>query len=216
MALCDAFKALCATSYDILAEIWAASPDTKSIKGLNSLDAIAQANGYGGKTGHGAQAPYDWAAGRWADVLNYCSNDVYLTQQLFEQIADGFPIQRSNGSSLMLRTPFPERGECMPEPASPVLSECIVQLLVLARRPHDYCDEDSFYTCPKHPEGFADEIRGRECTCGAEAHNAEVERLEGALKQALHLRPPFPPAGHAAAAPRLRFNDEAEYYIEAL
>lgn len=105
IVLCDAFKLLCASSYDILAEIWAVAPSNPFARGLHSLDAIAQANGLGGKTGHGAQAPHDWAAGRWAQVLNYCSNDVYLTNALFQLILSGAPLKRSNGTALLLRQP---------------------------------------------------------------------------------------------------------------
>lgn len=106
--LCDAFKVLCATSYDILAGIWKVAPASKFVRGLNSLDAIAQANGLGGKTGHGAQAPRDWAAGRWAQTLNYCSNDVYLTKALFDMLLDGAPLVRSDGVVLALRPPLPQ------------------------------------------------------------------------------------------------------------
>lgn len=106
IALCDDFKVLCARSYDILAEIWAVDPAGKFVRGLNSLDALAQANGLGGKTGHGAQAPRNWAAGRWAQVLNYCSFDVYLTKALFEMILAGKPLTRSNGILLALRLPI--------------------------------------------------------------------------------------------------------------
>jgi hypothetical protein len=104
-ALCDAFKLLCATSYDILAEIWQADPATKRVKGLNGLGAIAAANGYGGKTGDGAQAPRLWAAGKIAEVVNYVSHDVHLTQCLFEMILHGQGIKRKDGSILFLPKP---------------------------------------------------------------------------------------------------------------
>lgn len=102
---CDAFKALCATSYDILAEIWKADPARKFEPGLNSLDAISQANGLGAKLSHGAQAPRDWREGNHARVLNYCMDDVYKTKALFERICAGQPILRGDGQPITLRRP---------------------------------------------------------------------------------------------------------------
>ena len=67
--LCDAFKAQCASSYDILNEIWEVEPDNRYVRGLNSLDAICQASGLGAKLSHGAQAPRDWRDGLYAKVL---------------------------------------------------------------------------------------------------------------------------------------------------
>ena len=102
--LCDAFKTLAANSYDILAEIWQADPSSKFKKGLNSLDAIAQANGLGAKISHGAQAPRDWAAGKHADVINYCQDDILKTRALFEKVraTKGY-LLRGDGSELALR-----------------------------------------------------------------------------------------------------------------
>lgn len=100
--LCDAFKLLAANSYDILAEIWHADPRSRFTRSLNSLDSIAQANGFGPKLGNGAQAPRDWAAGRCANVMNYCSLDIYLTKWLFDMICEGKPIARSDGSRVQL------------------------------------------------------------------------------------------------------------------
>lgn len=105
--LCDAFKTLCATSYDILAEIWKADPTRKFEPGLNSLDVIATANGLGGKLSHGAQAPRDWQAGRYAQVCNYVMDDVYKTAALFEMICEGKPILRGDGLPITL--PWPKR-----------------------------------------------------------------------------------------------------------
>ena len=104
--LCDTFKAQCATSYDLLAEIWKADPDRKFERGLNSLDAIAQANGLGAKLSHGAQAPRDWADGRYADVLNYCADDVYKTKALFELVATTGGVLRGDGQRIALPTPM--------------------------------------------------------------------------------------------------------------
>jgi hypothetical protein len=108
--LCDEFKTLYLESYDILAEIWKIDPINKFARGVNSLDAIAQRNGLGPKLSNGAQAPRDWAAGRYADVLNYCQDDVLKTKALFEMVMDGQPIRRNVSEpmdALMLRDPFP-------------------------------------------------------------------------------------------------------------
>ncbi len=103
--LCDRFKALCEVSYDVLAEIWRVDPQGKFERGLNSLDAIAQANGLGVKTMTGAQAPRLWAEGRYAEVINYCSSDVLKTKALFEMVCHGQPILRGNGQPLVLPAP---------------------------------------------------------------------------------------------------------------
>ena len=84
--VCDQFAALAAQSYDILAEIWAVAPENRFQQG-NSLDALSQHNGLGAKTGHGAQAPRLWQAGRLAEVMNYCQQDILLTCRLAEHIA---------------------------------------------------------------------------------------------------------------------------------
>jgi hypothetical protein len=106
-ALCDAFKAQCSGLgvYDILQEVWAADPGRKRTHGINGLDALARANGFGGKTGTGAQAPRLWAAGRHAEVVNYCAYDVWLTRLLFEQVCRGEPLQRLDGSRVQLPRP---------------------------------------------------------------------------------------------------------------
>lgn len=102
--LCDDFKKLAGNSYDILAEIWKSDPKTKFKKGLNSLDAISQANELGSKLSHGAQAPHDWAAGRHADVINYCQDDVIKTRELFERIRNsGGWLMRGDGEEVGIR-----------------------------------------------------------------------------------------------------------------
>ena len=100
---CNLFKELAANSYDILAEIWKADPDRKYERGLNSLEAIAQANGLGPKLSHGAQAPRDWQAGKHADVVNYCQDDVLKTKALFELIRDcNGELIRGGGQTICL------------------------------------------------------------------------------------------------------------------
>ena len=103
--LCDLFKTQCATSYDILAEILRVDPGRKFERNLNSLEAIARANGLGAKRSHGAQAPRDWAAARYADVLNYCQDDVLKTKALFELIVKQGSLLRGDGQEIALPTP---------------------------------------------------------------------------------------------------------------
>jgi len=102
---CVAFEERASESYDILAEIWKADPEDRFARS-NSLDAISQANGLGAKLSHGAQVPRDWAAGRWANVLNYCADDVYKTKALFDLVASGQPLQRPGKAPLYIRDPF--------------------------------------------------------------------------------------------------------------
>src|SRR6266446_2034276 len=102
---CDRFKDLCAVSYDILAEIWRVDPQGKFERGLNSLDAISQANGLEPKALTGAIAPRLWAKGRYAEVINYCAEDVRKTKALFEMVCRGQPILRGNGQAVVLPLP---------------------------------------------------------------------------------------------------------------
>lgn len=102
----DRFRSLAASSYDILTEIWHQHWDVRPPKGTCMLDAIAQANGYGAKLRHGAQAPRDWRDGRHAKVLNYCQDDVYVAKALFEQILTTGQILRGDGAPLALPIPL--------------------------------------------------------------------------------------------------------------
>lgn len=45
-----------------------------------------------------------------------------------------------------------------------------------AKRSHYSC-EDSWYQCPMHPEGTANEHKAKECDCGADEFNAEIDRV---------------------------------------
>lgn len=57
------------------------------------------------------------------------------------------------------------------------LEQHVADLAALARRPHDVC-EDSWYTCPKHPEGGDNVERvGSACNCGADEHNDRVDHI---------------------------------------
>lgn len=115
IALSDAFATLCATSYDLLAEIWRIDPVRKFERGLNSLDAIAQASGLGAKLGHGAQAPRDWREGQYAKVINYCADDVYKTKALFEMVCEGKPLLRGDGQPIWLPNPLTPESSLLDE-----------------------------------------------------------------------------------------------------
>ena len=52
------------------------------------------------------------------------------------------------------------------------------------RQAHQYC-EDTWYSCPKHEDGCANESEGNECNCGADKANAETDKAISAIKQAL-------------------------------
>ncbi|MGI9306115.1 MAG: hypothetical protein ACR2P5_02300 [Gammaproteobacteria bacterium] len=95
--ICDSFKALMAGSYDILAEIWRADPDSKFVKGLNGLDAILKANDLPPKTGDGALAPKLWQEGKRDEVIQYCKDDVERTRQLFELVCKHQGLVRRTG-----------------------------------------------------------------------------------------------------------------------
>ena len=92
--VCRANNLILHTDYDILHETYAAvgldpfpySYDS-AYKGYG-LDSLAQANGLGGKTGHGAKAPILWQQGKKQEVIDYCLNDVKLTKGLFDLIRE--------------------------------------------------------------------------------------------------------------------------------
>ena len=52
------------------------------------------------------------------------------------------------------------------------------------RQTHNYC-EDSWYSCPKHEDGCANDSEGDECNCGADNVNAQFDKAINAIKEAL-------------------------------
>jgi hypothetical protein len=50
------------------------------------------------------------------------------------------------------------------------------ELAKLARRNHYTC-EDTWYSCPKSPDGCANDAAGDECDCGADSHNDKIDEL---------------------------------------
>jgi hypothetical protein len=61
--------------------------------------------------------------------------------------------------------------------------------LECSRRSHHYC-EDTWYSCPKHEEGCANEAEGNECNCGADEANAQIDAAITALRQLLEQPAP--------------------------
>ncbi len=52
------------------------------------------------------------------------------------------------------------------------------------RRKHYYC-EDTWYSCPKHEDGCANDAEGDKCNCGADKTNQQIDKAITAIKQAL-------------------------------
>lgn len=57
-----------------------------------------------------------------------------------------------------------------------------VALEALEKRTHHRYCEDSFYSCPKHPEGCTDDNAGTECDCGADVAIAALARIEALVQ----------------------------------
>ena len=62
--------------------------------------------------------------------------------------------------------------------------ELALEALENNRQTHNYC-EDTWYSCPKHEEGCANESEGDECNCGADEINAQFDKAITAIKEAL-------------------------------
>ena len=57
------------------------------------------------------------------------------------------------------------------------LEDLISELAELAHRSHFWVDDDNWYSCPKAPDGCANDSAGTDCNCGADEHNAKVEEV---------------------------------------
>ena len=66
------------------------------------------------------------------------------------------------------------------------------------RRTHYYC-EDTWYSCPKHEDGCANDSEGDECNCGADKANAEIDQAITAVEAALETKDK--PVGAVARTP---------------
>ena len=80
------------TDYDLLQELWAAAGLGRTFKYPShagfGLNAAAEANGYGSKTGWGGYAPVQWQRGEYGRVIDYCLEDVRLTWRLVQQVVE--------------------------------------------------------------------------------------------------------------------------------
>jgi hypothetical protein len=93
--------------HDILQEIWAANGARFSPSGL---DAVCKANFGTSKTGNGALAPVDWQRGNYGKVIDYCMNDVRMTNQIMDLVLSGASIiSPKDGKLLNLRRPMIEK-----------------------------------------------------------------------------------------------------------
>jgi hypothetical protein len=59
-----------------------------------------------------------------------------------------------------------------------------IDTLQNAKPRHFYC-EDTYYSCPKHEDGCADDRQPYKCNCGADELNAEIDISINACKEAL-------------------------------
>lgn len=76
-----------------------------------------------------------------------------------------------------------------------------LEALIANRRKHYYC-EDTWYSCPRHEEGCANDAAGDECNCGADQANIEIDKATIALQEAL-AEPAQEPVTHFAIADAL-------------
>lgn len=88
--------------YDILAAIWAASRGRP--KGYK-LDQVASRTLGVGKSGDGTFATTLVSRGRWADLVDYCANDVFLTAKLYNHIVEKGWVQSPDNGELWLPEP---------------------------------------------------------------------------------------------------------------
>lgn len=91
-------------SYDILQAIWDVLPD-KHVKGYKLADITPRTiNLY--KSNTGASAATLYADERFAELFDYCLNDVHLTNELWKYIMEFGCIIDVNGDPLYLETPY--------------------------------------------------------------------------------------------------------------
>jgi hypothetical protein len=74
--------------YDVMA-VWSNWSFKK--KGFG-LEAIAQALGLGGKSGHGSEVAGLWASGQYVKLMDYCLGDVWLTYRIFCRMKYKVPL----------------------------------------------------------------------------------------------------------------------------
>jgi DEAD/DEAH box helicase domain-containing protein len=97
------------TEYDVLEQVRLAAYGSDSYKdqpkGYSySLGKIAEANGFA-KTGSGELAPKLWQDGRRQEVIDYCLNDVVITEKILLLGLEGKLIDPNDGKLLKLADP---------------------------------------------------------------------------------------------------------------
>lgn len=90
--------------YDILDHIWRSLGHRQ--KGYKLGEVAARTIGMG-KTGDGESAPKLVAQGRFAELTDYCVNDVHLTRELFNHVVDVGGVMSTEGDLLTLEIPLP-------------------------------------------------------------------------------------------------------------
>jgi len=92
-----------------------------------------------------------------------------------------------------------------------------IDTLQNARRKHFYC-EDTYYSCPKHEDGCADDRQPDECNCGADKLNSKIDIAINACKEALEQ-----PSNMVAwiyqnnsGYPSLRWNDKNTFNYDSI
>ena len=92
-------KSRASKDFDILREIWLSlrlNPDVfnPATHGGYRLDDVAYETIGLRKSGNGAHAPYFYQQGRWAELIDYCLQDVKIEKELFEFIvSNGYVIR---------------------------------------------------------------------------------------------------------------------------
>jgi hypothetical protein len=64
----------------------------------------------------------------------------------------------------------------------------IIEFLNSLKIGHYYNDYDSWYNCPKTPEGCPDDNAGDECNCGADSHNQKIDNFILKLQNENHTQ----------------------------
>jgi len=78
------------------------------------------------------------------------------------------------------------------------------------RQTHYYC-EDTWYSCPKHEQGCANDSERDECNCGADEANIEIDAATTALRQAIaELENQEPMSWHESIQNQKKFLAEME------
>ena len=67
------------------------------------------------------------------------------------------------------------------------LKSLVEELAQAGKRSHHEC-EDSWYSCPKSPDGCSNESEGEDCNCGADSCNARIDNLSCSLLTEMEAR----------------------------